>query len=281
VTFERDREAELGNAPRHLEVLRNLCDLYESRGLLDAEGRDRPLYEICPNCAGCWADRSEGELPRQRARAGIAVPWIGEHYFAHRIALLGINFNDWGGLHAHWQICRSHRAEQEAGHPGHNGREFGFGAAAYVKAVEAAIEGSLNAGDTPPASPTDVSDAWALCAFWEAVKCAPNRPRGEPYAPMWGNCIDLLLLEEMERLRPRVVLALGRTRLRDSVRPHLRERRRLSWGSHNGLERDTFHLEDGSPVELFSLNHPGRRPHWHHSFQALNHSLTAQPLGSN
>jgi hypothetical protein len=27
-TFERDREAELGNAPRHLEVLRDLCDLY-------------------------------------------------------------------------------------------------------------------------------------------------------------------------------------------------------------------------------------------------------------
>jgi len=175
-------------------------------------------------------------------------------------------------------LCGDLNIPQEAGHPGHDGREFGFGAAAYVKAVASAIQGALSAEAMPPAFPTEVSDAWSLCAFWEAIKCAPNRPRGEPYAPMWANCLDLLLLEELERIRPRVVLALGRTRLRDSLRPVLRRRRRLSWGTHNGLERDTFYLGDGSPVELFSLNHPGRRPHWHRSLRALNHSLMSQPL---
>lgn len=114
----------------------------------------------------------------------------------------------------------------------------------------------------------------------EAVKCAPNRAAGEPYAAMWGNCVDLLLLDELELLRPTVVLALGRTRLRDHLRPLLQEKAGLAYGVHNGFERDVFFLRSGEPVTLMSLNHTSRATNWRRSYAALRQSLREWPLES-
>lgn len=74
------------------------------------------------------------------------------------------------------------------------------------------------------------------------------------------------------------MLALGHTRLRDYVRPLLRERAALTYGVHNGFERDTFFLRSGEPVTLMSLNHASRANNWHRSYAALQHSLRRWPL---
>lgn len=87
---------------------------------------------------------------------------------------MGINFNTWGGLDGHYEICDSHQRAQREGRLGHLGRRFAFGAAAYVLATARALEGRILRHDAPPSSPRDVAHAWDLCAFLEAVKCAPQ-----------------------------------------------------------------------------------------------------------
>ena len=135
-------------------------------------------------------------------------------------------------------------------------------------------------GRESPRDPRVVADTWDDVAFLEAVKCTPNRPRATPYAEMWPHCIDLLLIDELRLLEPAVVLLLGRSELRDSVRPVLRVRLGLTWGEHPGaLERDTFVLY-GRHVILFSVNHSGRRPSWHRSYRQLVTSLRNSSIQS-
>ena len=269
--FEADRRADFADSPGHLALIRELCDLYEARGLLD-DGRDRPLWALCPRRGPCWEGRGDAR-PRREERAGIAVPWLGRRYLERRICLVGINFHDWGGLDGHWLICPDHEQSLARGGRGHHGLPFGLGAAAYVRLVEEALDGTLRPGRPVP-PPTEAADAWQSCAFLEAVKCAPDRPASEPFEEMWGECVGLLLREELRILAPRVVILLGRSRLRDRVRPLLRVR----WGQcPGGLERDAFEL-DGATVELLSCNHPSY-PAWRTSFSRLVTSLVETPLG--
>lgn len=56
-TFEASRAKRFSSSPEHLELIGALCDLYERKDLLDREGRDRPLCELCCNSGQCWGSR--------------------------------------------------------------------------------------------------------------------------------------------------------------------------------------------------------------------------------
>lgn len=254
-------------------AVEQLLDLYEANQLLP-NGIDLPLHQVCPNRPSCWDSGAECQ-PRQLHRSGIAVPWIGSRYTETRICVVGINLNGWGGLDAHWYICRGYADDLRAGRRGKAGKPFAHGAACYVHAVLTHLEGSPPAREIPP--PPRVADAWDGCAFVEAIKCSPDRSSATPLDPMWANCPRLLLLDELEILQPRVILALGRGPLRDHLRPLLRKDRLLEWGTHPGhIERDRLQLSTTSS-ECFSLNHPSF-PAWKKSYRQLIESLDTEPL---
>ncbi len=247
--FERWRDGAYPDLPLQSEIVRTLCDLYEAKGLLP-DGKDLPLQHVCPCREQCWGGREHAH-PNHPDRAGISVPWVGAHYFDRRICVVGTNASDWGGIDSNWRICPSHKDALLAGRRGKDGSPFAEGAMRYAHAVERSLGGATDP-DTRAASRPQLAETWESCAYLQAVKCSPSTPRSEPFPEMFRNCPSLLLKDELEILRPDAVIVLGRTHLRDWVRPMLQ----VTWGEHPGhLERDSFEL-GGSRVELFSCNHP-------------------------
>ena len=249
-----------------------LLDLYERSGLLPG-GRDEPLYDTCRNAEVCWED-----APRPSAEhAGISVPWVGRDYAEWRICVIGLNFHNYGGLAAHWRICASHVKAMQAGGQGKNGRFFATGAMSYARAIELSISRQLADGWETP-SPADLAETWEHCAYLQAVKCAPAGNRSRPTDAMCSNCPPFLLAGELEILAPSAVILLGRTTLRDIVRPMLPVR----WVESPGhFERDEFSLLDGAGAELFSCNHPStnNRAFWRSSLSEMVDSLRCRGVG--
>ena len=210
------------------------------------------------------------------------MPWVGRNYFENRVLLLGLNFDNWGGLEAHYWICESHEEEQLAGKRGKDGRPFGRGAMLYLRVV---LNG-LKQKPIPDENPAEISnealgELWEYCAFLEAVKCAPGTERSNPTKTMMSNCPPFLLLKELEILRPSLILVFGRSQLRDVVRDLMvvpDGRFGQEQGPH--LERDLASI-GGRHVELISLNHPssrGRAPG--DSLSQLSKSIHRNGLGS-
>jgi hypothetical protein len=97
---------------------------------------------------------------------------------------------------------------------------------------------------------------------------------------MYDECPPLTLMPELTALEPRVMLLLGRTRVRNPVRELLRREANLEWGASPGsLERDGFTLGN-TPCTLFCLNHPSTRDarRWQDSLDQLVEQLIAQPV---
>lgn len=99
---------------------------------------------------------------------------------------------------------------------------------------------SLN-GDDLPSDSNDVANEklvvlWEDCAYLQRIKCAPGAERSKPTEAMIWNCPPFLAMPELEILKPRVVLHLGRTDLRREWIV-----RESGYGEEQGphLERDT------------------------------------------
>jgi hypothetical protein len=258
-------------APEQIAVVDALLALYACRGLLP-RGRDEPLYEVCPNSESCW----EGATRPVPDHAGISVPWVGREYAAWRVCVVGLNFDNYGGLAGHWRVCASHIRTLRDGGLGKNGRFFATGAMSYARAVEMSMCGSLGGSWDDP-SPADLARSWERCAYLQAVKCAPHGNRSQPTRAMCSACPPFLLKEELEILAPSAVILLGRTSVRDIVRPMLSVR----WGESPGhFERDEFVLDDGRSVQLFCCNHPStpNRSVWRASLDELTESLRSNGL---
>jgi len=263
-------DAHVSDSPR-LKLLDRLCDLYATEGLLP-DGADAPLFEVCRHRERCWPSGTQTPT----VPSGVSVPWIGSNYSASRICVVAINLDGWGGLDAHWKICRSHIESQEQGGLGKDERWFAYRAMAYVSVVHDALRGQVSSDWEEPGR-RRLAELWHECAFLESVKCSPPGSRGNPLPAMFQECPRFLLRQEIEILKPAVVLLLGRTKNRDAVRPILDPR----WGTHPGsIERDTFALQGGGQVELFSLNHPSAQnpDAWRKSLQQLHESIERCPL---
>lgn len=270
--FLKALPAEIRASRRHVEVMEALIDVYRGTGLLPA-GSDAPLFDVCPCCESCWGGRGDFR-PERHDRAGVSVPWVGQRFFERRVCVVGMNLDGWGGLDAHWAICRSHVEAQEAGHRGKAGRPFAYGAMTLASLIDGSLQGSQPEDWRRPL-PQALAPTWASCAFFEAIKCSPGTTRSQPFPEMTANCPPLLLVKELAVLRPRVVLLLGRSQLRDVIRPALKVEYEEARGA---LERDHFRLGDDE-VTLFSCNHPSSR-WWTRSLEQLAQSLIERPLAT-
>ncbi|MEA2377735.1 MAG: hypothetical protein QOD13_1642 [Thermoleophilaceae bacterium] len=262
-----------------VKLVRRIAAVYRDRGLLDYAERRLRLSTKCPRHHVCW----QGDRCRWAPDTGydaVALPWIGNRYEAERILVIGTNFHDQGGLGAHWDICRSHISAMTAGKPGHDGRPYAARVMSAVRAVRESRAKRLDEAWEPPPH-TELADDWESIAYIQAVKCAPGTARSAPFRDMYEQCPSLTLMPELEALAPRVVILLGRSRVRDSVRALLRQDADLEWDTCPGsLERDTFTI-NGAACTLFCLNHPAARDArtWKRSLSQLIEQLIAEPVG--
>lgn len=252
------------------ELVDRLVYLYSDRGVLEG-GEDVSLRKHCGRCDACW---SSNAVPAHADRAGISMPWIGARYDELRIVVIGMNLHDWGGLDAHLTICRDHIRSLNEGKQGKANHAFATGAMTYVDTIARSMAGEpLRPGEEIPHGDR-LAARWDQVAFLEAVKCSPSRTGSTPYDGMFSECPTMFLRAELTILKPKAVVVLGRSKVRDPVRELLN----VEWGESPGsLERDFFEL-NSDMVELFCLNHPSR-PQWRRSHEQLVESLSRTRAG--
>jgi hypothetical protein len=79
-----------------------LANLYAEHDLI-IDGAAPPLWSCCANRQMCW--RSAQDARPNASCAGISLPWIGPDYKPGGVLILGMNFNDYGGLAAAWKLA--------------------------------------------------------------------------------------------------------------------------------------------------------------------------------
>jgi hypothetical protein len=203
----------------------------------------------------------------------VSVPWIGSDYFQHRLCVVAINQNCYGGLGAHWWITRGAIEDLKQNRGGK--RPFHLNAGRYLAALFAALDSQplpdVQVLEGPEVAAAAAS-AWSRCAFHEAVKCAPTEDRSKPTTAMWRNCPPRYLQDELKILAPKTILAIGRP----------------TWEAMKGIGavegtdygkafwRGVLDL-DGEPAEVFFVNHPAFG-NWRSSLSALVMSLRTTTL---
>jgi Uracil DNA glycosylase superfamily len=269
------RDRRLHVTPEHRVANEKLITLYREGGLLP-EDRDEALFCCCPHRNECWQGASEAKDSRN---SGIALPWIGKGYFDSGVVILGINFDNFGGLAGHYHVCESHIEEMKGGKRGKDGRAFARGAMQYLRIVLVSLSGEDLPTDSADVTNQQLAPFWEDCAYLQRIKCAPGADRSKPTESMIRNCPPFLAMPELEILKPRVVLHLGRTDLRREWIV-----REGGYGEEQGphMERDTATIS-GRAVELISLNHPStsRAGNIAASLEQLIASLEEKPLASS
>jgi hypothetical protein len=88
----------------------------------------------------------------------------------------------------------------------------GIGGSRVVSAVARTAAGLLDVLDGKPVidrDPVQLADAYARIAQLQAVKCIPVRERSAPSRTMRRECPRLLLCDELDVLKPSILVALG------------------------------------------------------------------------
>lgn len=179
-----DFQGRFSSTPQHTSAGDALVQLYQRKGLLP-DGVDAPLFECCPNSVACWKG---SPLPRFPDDAGISVPWIGHRYFESPVAVLGMNFNNGGGLGAHFWTCEDHQAQMKRGKRGKAGRPFARGVMLALRIVLADLDGSEIPSEEPSPRNEELAELWERCAFLQSIKCSPGTDRSNPTEAMNQRC---------------------------------------------------------------------------------------------
>lgn len=184
--------------------------VYRSTGLHDGTTATHAPTS-CTCAASCWKGEPDSRRPPpEPATRGQAYrPWIGAHYEATRLVVLGENFYDHGGWNEAEAIVRWAMPRLAAGVRRMNfgvktykGSLFQHRAAVYAQAWLAAA----GVGEVA------IGDVYQHIAFTNAVKCSPRSSDGSRSTPnpvMWATCPRHVLAGELAALGARRLVVLG------------------------------------------------------------------------
>ncbi|MHC1693998.1 MAG: hypothetical protein AB9835_01710 [Eubacteriales bacterium] len=205
--------------------LRNLLiEIYKKKQILNKDANAVPMCDYCELSDQCYlgCEHRKPSLTHPEW-SHISVPWIGKEYQKNRIAVLGMNPNEDGGLdqldiliNAAVRELLHGRMKINFGYVFDSGDRKGQKYAdsllwhripAYVKALKAGLvcfDGDLcvesSMMDTKNFTPQLVADEYDSLAFINHVKCSPLGDRSAPTNKMWELCGKHILLEELRIL---------------------------------------------------------------------------------
>ncbi len=202
------------------KMLLRLLDVYERLGLLRDE-RPAPLCQICPNAKACWAS-AEAKVRREppddcgedNEDGSVCLPWVGPEYRAGGVVVLGINphiapgkrRHDYTDLLIEHSITWNHYvANFSRGIKAEGGSRFAF---ASMRSAAALLD-VLDKKPVRARRPKELLDPVMRVARLQAIKCVPRRESSKPFPEMWERCPPLVLGDELDVLRPGILLALG------------------------------------------------------------------------
>jgi hypothetical protein len=271
-------EEALGRGPIQgvrLELLCELASIYKDEGVL-VDGGALPLWSDCACSPSCWARIPEDWRPGYDAEdpwnGEIFLPWLGEHYEPHGVAVLGINLRNASGLYVEYEIAYRQLDSLE------NGRErLDHSPWAYrsIRSAAALLRSLARETELDEEDPTKLVGVLDSIARLQSVKCSPkDGGRSARPAAMGRNCPPRYLRRELGVLRPSVLISFGLD----------------AWYAMEAIgtidesvegpnfSRSTVTVDDLS-FEMFWLNHPSApEGYWVTSHGALLEELRKHPL---
>ncbi len=257
------------------DLLIELLDMYRAQRLGYRRG-DVALCDICPNAMSCWKDLERSARRRPTAvdyqeNGGIILPWVGRHYTAGGVAVIGINPNiaadDYTFLLIEHGISWEHYIPTfEQGSLNERGSSFG-GCAMRTAGL---VLDDLDGRPISDREPRELIDVVHRTARLQAVKCVPKRERSVPSPEMSKRCPEFLLARELAILRPSRIVILGAP-ARDAVHQMPGYRSLGSRAAH--LQRGDLALHESS-ASVYTLSHPNARGGaWAQGFDSLKRHL--------
>lgn len=182
---------------------KELIDIYINKGLLGNNSEFKSLGDSCKNCESCW----QGIDTSLDEGYGIYLPWIGDNYAKERILVLGINLNGLGDLDAQINLAIDAKLELDEGRKkifkseDYGGTPYWYVLPKYIIHI-LKLHGILV---------DDLSNALDYIAVTNSIKCTIKRERAIPTQNMWNNCPNHILNQEIEVLKPKLILILGKS----------------------------------------------------------------------
>jgi hypothetical protein len=203
------------------EVKNKIIEKYNELGILEVS-----LQNDCKFCSRCWngiddrkwSDKDLMAFGVEEKPINIYAPWIGKYYNELKILALGINMNHYGGFNALSYLVDGAITQLAQGK-----RKINFGnkeykgtfyyhrlpayATIFLEASGMIEENRINGYPDKK----DVIKAFDYIAITNSIKCSPRGGKSEPTHQMWNNCPGYILRQEIEILKPKVVLIFGKT----------------------------------------------------------------------
>ena len=140
----------------------------------------------------------------------LCLPWIGPRYTPGGVAIVALNMNispedNTDRIYEYWISYEQHIHWLAAGYQKNDGSRFAFGAHRSAAALLDAQTGRPVVDRLPEQLP----DAVLSTARLQAVKCLPKRASSKPSSAMRQLCVPMVLIDELDVVRPGTVLVLG------------------------------------------------------------------------
>lgn len=200
-------------------LLLQLVALYRRRKLLTSDPAPA-LCDVCENREHCWAEAKGRERrrphdPTNDENGSVCLPWVGARYKRGGLVILGINPNvapdDSTDLLVEHGISWKHITSFRDGKRGENGSRFGYASVRSAAALLDALYKRPVRDRSPDKEPdrSELIQTMLETARLQAIKCIPIVEDSAPYDAMWSRCPEYLLGDELDVLRPAILLVLG------------------------------------------------------------------------
>jgi len=196
-----------------VEELKNgLGAFYNENGLLDLS----PMHS-CINSISCWMYIKESR--KINSDWGMYYPYIGGKYQEARILVTGINMNGFGDPNAEDLLVKQAIKEISEGKKRTFAKEGYRGSLLWHRLLSYSVYilreiNILPKNDRPYPTIRELQTAIDYISVTNSIKCSPNdensNDNSRPSYEMWNNCPKFILKKEIEILKPKYLIVLGK-----------------------------------------------------------------------
>lgn len=235
-------------------MITDLLRLYRDKGLIAIDNQSIYATRMdlaCDKCNECW----EGIEASKADWNEIFLPHIGSSYQQDRIAIIGLNPHQYGGLYEFQKLVSEAALLIAEGNKKINwgateykGTMVFYYAAIYASLVHRAIHGRTFSG-IEDITFEEAGRVFDYAAYTNTIKCSPNHDRSCPSGNMVANCANHVLLDEFKILAPRLIISLGSDATSAAVK---------GLGLEHVVSEDVCSYYRGGDLQLIGVPHPTR-----------------------
>lgn len=237
-----------------LELYDDKKVIYDSKGSV----KGYKLYDNCPNKDICWKN-----IESQKADWNIIpFPYIGSDFRTeeHSIAIIGLNLNGHGGISSLRDLILDAQYALRKGwvkirfsldYKRYRGTYLFHRAAVYSNI----IRDKYTNNNSSELSPKKLASIWDKVCYLEAIKCSPaNNSNSKPSSEMYKICPKEYLLKELQILKPKVLIVLGK----DTINPY--ELFKVTGEQQSANANFYYYTISDNPIKcIYKVVHPSAR----------------------